>query len=123
MSRHETIVRLRHMVSHASEAVELLGEKTPEALADDRVLSLALVRLLEVVGEAANRIPRDVQAQYPRIPWSQIISLRNRVIHGYDSVDLDIVWVIITQDLPLLINALNGILDDLETGPHDASRA
>ncbi len=111
------------MVSHASEAVELLGEKTPEALADDRVLSLALVRLLEVVGEAANRIPRDVQAQYPRIPWSQIISLRNRVIHGYDSVDLDIVWVIITQDLPLLINALNGILDDLETGPHDASRA
>lgn len=111
------------MISHASEAVELLGDKTPAALASDRVLSLALVRLLEVVGEAATRIPRNVQTQNPQIPWPQIISLRNRVIHGYDSVDLDVVWVIITRDLPPLIDTLNAILAEQEARPPDASRA
>jgi len=108
------------MVSHASEAVELLGDKTDVDLANDRVLSLALVRLLEVVGEAANRIPRDVRAQYPQLPWSQMISLRNRVNHGYDSVDLEIVWAIIAHDLPPLINALDAILVEQETRPPDA---
>ena len=122
MSRHDVVVSLRHMVSHASEAVELLGDKTDVDLANDRVLSLALVRLLEVVGEAANRIPRDVRAQYPQIPWSQTISLRNRVIHGYDSVDLAIVWAVIKHDLPPLIEDLDAILVEQETNPPDAPR-
>jgi len=53
------------------------------------MLNLALVRLLEINGEAANRIPAEIQLRSPKIPWMQMVSLRNRLIHGYDDVDFN----------------------------------
>ena len=76
----------------------------------DRQLNLALVRLLEIIGEAANRVPDDQRACAPNVPWPQIVSLRNRLIHGYDEVDFDILWQIVTHDLPRLITALKAPL-------------
>jgi len=58
------------------------------------------------VGEAANRVTNDTRQQHPDIPWTQIISLRNRLIHGYDAIDLDILWKILKEDLPVLIDRL-----------------
>lgn len=110
MSRHERLVRLRHMLDHAREAVEMVGGKNRDALDADRKLNLALVRLLEIVGEAASRTPPDERALSPQIPWNQIVGLRNRLIHGYDSVDFDILWQIVSHDLPALISALEQIL-------------
>lgn len=69
------------------------------------------MRLLEVIGEAASRVPGEDCARYPEILWPQIVGLRNRLIHGYDAVDLDILWQIIEHDLPPLITALETILD------------
>jgi uncharacterized protein with HEPN domain len=66
---------------------------------------------LEIIGAAASQIPKSEQASYPQIPWPQVISLRNRLIHGYDSVDLDILWQNIISDLPSLIVALKAILE------------
>jgi uncharacterized protein with HEPN domain len=54
------------------------------------MLALATVRLMEIIGEAANRIPHEERSKYPEIPWNQIISLRNRLIHGYDAIDYEI---------------------------------
>ena len=68
------------------------------------------MRLLEIIGAAANNISMEERSRYPEIPWSQIVSLRNRLIHGYDAVDFDILWQILTQDLPLLIAALEKIV-------------
>lgn len=110
MSKHSTIIRLRHMLDHATEALELAKGKIRADLDSDRLLNLALVRLLEVVGEAANFIPKEDQSLYPEIPWSQIVALRNRLIHGYDSVDFDILWQIVTQDLPPLITILEKVI-------------
>ncbi len=76
----------------------------------DRQLNLALVRLLEIVGEAANRVPQEQRARIAAVPWSQIVGLRNRLIHGYDEVDFDILWRIVTNDLPRLIEALEKAL-------------
>ncbi len=76
----------------------------------DRQLNLALVRLLEIVGEAANRVPQEQRARIAAVPWSQIVGLRNRLIHGYDEVDFDILWRIVTLDLPRLIEALEKAL-------------
>lgn len=103
MSHHESLVRLRHMLDHAREAVAMAAGKRRADLDSDRKLNLALVRLLEVVGEAASRTPTDQRDQYPQIPWTQIVGLRNRLIHGYDSVDFDILWQIVTHDLPLIV--------------------
>lgn len=65
---------------------------------------------MEIIGEAANRIPEEVREQYPELPWLQMVGARNRLIHGYDNVDFDILWAIINQDLPILIEQLQDIL-------------
>ncbi len=111
MTRRDPILTLQQMRDHTREALALSRGKQRRDLNDDRLLELALTRLLEIIGEAANRVSPDVQANYPHIPWPQIISLRNRLIHGYDAVDLDILWQIIQHDLPPLAAALDDILD------------
>ncbi len=110
MSRRDDRVRLRHMLAYAREAVSLSQGRSRGDLDSDRLFNLALVRLLEIVGEAANRIPTEVQSLYPDVPWPQLISLRNRLIHGYDAVDFDILWQIVTLDLPPLITILEEAL-------------
>lgn len=114
MSRHKTIVRLRHMLDHAKEAIIMVKEKTRADLDTDRKLNLALVRLLEIIGEAASQIPKEESAHYPGISWTEIISMRNRLIHGYDVVDFDILWQIVDQDLPPLITKLEEVLAQKE---------
>ena len=66
---------------------------------------------MEIIGEAANRIPEEVRAEYPELSWLQMIGARNRLIHGYDSVDFDILWVIVSHDLPILTRQLENILE------------
>jgi uncharacterized protein with HEPN domain len=86
------------------------AQKSRQNLDRDRLLNLALTRLLEIIGEAATRVPEDIRAQYSELPWLQMIAARNRLIHGYDSVDFDILWAIIKNDLPVLIAQLEKIL-------------
>ena len=110
MSRRDSAVRFRHMLDHAREAVAMARGKTREDLDADRQLNLSLVRLLEIVGEAASQVPKEECIRYPNIPWPEIVRLRNRLIHGYDTVDFDILWQIVTKDLPPLIDALEKIV-------------
>jgi len=110
MSRHEDEVRLGHMLDHASEAVEMCRGLERVDLDRDRKLNLALVRLVEIVGEAANRVSREGQAIRPGIPWPHVIGMRNRLVHGYDEVDFDILWDTVQIDLPPLITELKRIL-------------
>jgi uncharacterized protein with HEPN domain len=121
MSVDDAEVRLRHMLDYAREAVSLTQGRSRADLDHDRLLNLALVQLVTMVGEAANHVSKEVQAQYSEIAWPVIVSTRNRLIHGYDIIDLDILWQTITEDLPLLIIALEKIVpppsSEQETGP------
>ena len=110
MTRHDPLVRIHHMLDHAREAVELLEDRTRGDLDTERMLSLALVRLMEIVGEAASRVPEEFRSRYPQIPWRDVSDLRNRLIHGYDQVNFDILWTIIRDDLPPLIEQLDAII-------------
>jgi len=110
MSRRDTQKTLQQMLDHAREAMDLAHGKTREALDHDRTFELAETRLLEIIGEAADRIPIKFQMDHPEIEWAQIISFRNRLIHGYDSIDFDIMWSIIQSDLPELIDKLEKII-------------
>jgi uncharacterized protein with HEPN domain len=98
------------MLDHSQEAIFLVQDKSRADLDENRMLNLALTRLLEIIGEAANRVPIEFQMENPAVSWSQIISLRNRLIHGYDSVDFDLLWYIVTHDLPELVQTLERIL-------------
>src|SRR5215467_11845935 len=110
MPQHNDALGLRHMLDHAREAAALVQNTTRDDLHTNRVLSLALVRLLEIVGEAATRVSEELRARHPQIAWRQIISLRNRLIHSYDAVDLDILWQILHADVPLLITNLERLV-------------
>ena len=110
MSRHDPVICLRDMLEHAREAVTLSRGKTRAELTKDRVLQLALVQLVEIVGEAAARIPKKEQAKFPGIPWAGVIGMRNRLIHGYDVLDLKILWDTLKDDLPRLIGELKKII-------------
>jgi Uncharacterized conserved protein len=110
MSRRDVYVTLRQMRDHGVEALEMVRGRSRSDLNTDRMRALALVRLLEVIGEAAVRIPAEDRNRFAAIPWSQIIGLRNRLIHGYDEVDLEIVWQILSAELPDLVEELDRLL-------------
>ncbi len=74
------------------------------------MLLLALLKLVEIVGEAAGRISEELQAQHPEIPWRDMIGTRNRLVHGYDAVDYDILWTIVSEDFPPLASQIETLL-------------
>ena len=110
MTRRDDTVFLVDMLNHAREAVELLGNAGPDDLKSDRVTQLALRKLVEVVGEAANRVSPMTRQRYPEIAWPQIIGARNRLVHGYDVVNLTTLQDIVRNDLPMLIEQLTSIV-------------
>lgn len=112
MTRRDDTVALRHMRDHVAEAVALSAGRSRSDLDSDRIFSLALVKLVEIVGEAARRVSVDRQADLASIPWSQIIATRNRLVHGYDAVDLDILWRIAADELPVLLQHLETALEE-----------
>ncbi|MCX5886804.1 MAG: DUF86 domain-containing protein [Proteobacteria bacterium] len=112
MSKYDDQVSLKDMLNHAREAADLLGDASREELGRNRVLQLALTRLVEIVGEAANRVSQATQQKNLEIPWPQIIGMRNRLVHGYDVIDFDLLWDTVTKDLPPLIAAIQKIVEE-----------
>jgi len=112
MSRHEDTVSLRQMLDHIEEATELSHGRTCEDLVSDRLFFLALLKLVEIVGEAATRVSPATQDAHPDLPWREIVGTRNRLIHGYDAVDYDILWEIVTTDFPPLAAQIKELLHE-----------
>ena len=104
-------IRLRHMLDAAKEAESFSQDKTRNSLDTDRELVLALVKCIEIIGEAATRISHESREILPQIPWSNIIGMRNRLIHAYFDINLDILWKTIVEDLPSLIFELEKIVE------------
>jgi uncharacterized protein with HEPN domain len=99
------------MLDHAREAFDMARGVNREHLDQDRKLQLSLTRLVEVVGEAASRVSPEVRERYPSIPWRQIVSMRNRLIHGYDALDFDVLWNTVILEMPRLIAELEKALE------------
>ncbi len=108
-------IRLRHMLDAAREAMAFAHGKTREDMRLDRLLALALTKDIEIIGEAANSVSPEKRASLPGIPWADIVGMRNRLIHAYFEVDLDMVWDVVTADLPGLARSLAAALGLDET--------
>ena len=109
--RHEDKVRLRHMLDAALEIQQYVQSSTRGDLDIDRKLVHSLVRLFEIIGEAASQISDELRENAVEIPWFIIIGMRNRLVHAYFSINLDVVWKTSTEDIPSLIEDLKRLLD------------
>jgi uncharacterized protein with HEPN domain len=116
MSRHDPMVSMHQMFDHAREAVQFARGRKREDLETDRLFYLAMVQLVQIIGEAARRVPRDCRSRWSGIPWPEVTGMRDRLIHGYDVVDLDFLWTTVTKNLPPLIVELEKIVPPPKSG-------
>ena len=94
------------MIDAAESAAQFLVGRQRRDLDSDRMLLFAVVRAIEIIGEAAGRVSIETREAMPEIPWGAIIAMRNRLIHGYFDIDTEIVWKTVSEELPALLRQL-----------------
>lgn len=115
MTKDRTYVDyLRDMLEAAEKAEHFVAGMDFAAFKGDEKTAFAVVRALEIIGEAARHIPEPLRKRYPKVPWEDIVGMRNIVVHGYFNVDLEVIWRTVQDDLPPLRASLARILADLK---------
>lgn len=99
-----------------NKAEILLDHVVYEQFADDFRINFAVVRALEIMGEATKRLPMSLRDSYPDIPWRNIAGMRDRIIHGYDSINLRIVWDVVKVDIPKVKPKIQKVIEDYTAG-------
>ena len=99
------------MLDAAHDAVCFAEGCSREDLDSVRLLVLAVVKCIEIIGEAASRVSPEGQAEAPELPWRDMIDMRHRLVHAYYDVNLDVVWSTLREDLPPLIAALENVIE------------
>lgn len=108
----------RSYLEHVLDAIERVESYTrtgKEAFIEDLMLQDAVVRNLEMIGEAVKNLSADTKAKQPEIPWREIAGMRDKMIHEYFGVDLSVVWDAVQNDLPRLRDSVRAILEELES--------
>lgn len=106
----EDRIRLQHMIEAAETAIEFISNRQRLDLDHDRMLLFALVRAIEIIGEAASKISEETKTAYAEIPWKAIIGMRNRLIHAYFDIDTQIVWETVKREIPALLLKMRALL-------------
>ncbi|MFA0747164.1 HepT-like ribonuclease domain-containing protein [Fervidibacter sp.] len=112
MTRDDSVY-LRHILDAIHRIERYLSNVTREQFLREELLQDGVVRQLEIIGEACRHISDELRQKYPAVPWSQIIGMRNRIIHEYFNVDLNIVWEVVQKDLPELKGQVKTILSEM----------
>ena len=102
-------VRLLHIRYAAHTAARFITGRTRDDLATDDMLRLALTKLVEIVGEAAKQLSSSGRAQYPDVAWDDAARMRDRLVHHYFDVDLDVLWATVTEDLPAVMRSIESL--------------
>jgi len=110
--RKDDAIRLRHMLDAAEEALGFAQGRKRQDLDHDRMFVLALVKDIEIIGEAAYQVSEETRRNLPEIPWDDIIGMRHRLVHAYFDINLDILWATVQEDLPELVAVLRNILKE-----------
>lgn len=112
MTKLDDDTRLRHMLDATKQAQMFMQGRSREDLDTNPMLLLAVVKVIEIIGEAAAKVSPERQATMSQIPWPQMVSMRNRLTHAYFDIDTEVVWQTIVEDLPELIDLLENTLSD-----------
>jgi uncharacterized protein with HEPN domain len=108
--RPDDRIRVLHMIEAAEAAEAFVLGRDRAALDTDRMLLFALVRAIEIVGEAASKVSHDTRAAAPAVPWDQITGMRNRLVHAYFDIDRDVLWRTATEEVPSLLLLLRPLV-------------
>ena len=106
----EDRVRLLHMIEAADEAISFVADKICAELENDRKTLFAVIRCVEIIGEAAAKVSEATRSTAPDVPWSAIVGMRNRLVHAYFDVDTEVVRKTVTAELPWLRSRLQQLL-------------
>ena len=101
---------LHDMLENAEKALDFVGGMELDQFFEDEKTSYAVVRALEIIGEAARKIPEEVRASIPEVQWREISAMRNKLTHEYFGINMKVVWRTVREDLPPLIDELNKFL-------------
>ena len=104
---------LTDMIDYADKASNFLHGISLKSFKANEEKALAVIRSLEVIGEAARKIPKPVRDKYPQVPWAEITGMRDKLIHDYFGVSLDVVWLTVKNDLPEMSKALRIMMADI----------
>lgn len=104
--------QLGRILAAAREVQQILYGHTKPAFDNNRVLQLAVEKLVQNIGEAASYLTDQFKSERDHIPWAKMIGMRHRIVHDYDAVDIDVVWDTVDTSIPTLIAELERILDD-----------
>ena len=104
--------RVRDMIDYAQRAMEMLGDRSCEDMVENLMLRLALVRCIEIIGEAATHVDPRVREQHDELPWALMSGMRNRLIHDYGNTNFTIVHDVVRVELPRLVTCLQSLLDE-----------
>ncbi|MDQ1328461.1 MAG: hypothetical protein QG641_1746 [Candidatus Poribacteria bacterium] len=107
----DDLIRLKHILDAARETLSLSSGYKRVDLDTNRMLTLALIKDIEIIGEAAVNISKETKYELDQIDWQRIIGMRNRLVHVYFKIDLNILWNTIQYDIPELINELEKLLE------------
>ena len=108
--RRDQAAYLLDMLVAARDAIEFVEDVSYQTFAMDRRTQLSVVKSIEIIGEAASRIDREIRQQHSTIPWQEIVGMRNRLVHGYFDIDLRLVWDTVQDDIPELITRLESMV-------------
>ncbi|PKB67768.1 MAG: hypothetical protein BZY81_03825 [SAR202 cluster bacterium Io17-Chloro-G4] len=106
---------LRDILQATEEALEFVQGMDHSNFSSDRKTNLAVVRSLEIIGEAARHVPLAVRRRHPLVPWQDMVGMRNKLIHQYYGVDSQVLWRTLQEDLPPLRDVIRGILGEMES--------
>jgi len=112
--RVRDLVKCEDMRIYAERACKFLGTRSLDEFLADQILQAAVVRCVEVVGEAARQVSEATRERAPGIPWSRIIGMRNVLAHDYGAVDFERVYMVVREELPNLIEHLRELISHLE---------
>ncbi len=113
MNNTDNTIFLKHILDCIAKVERYLQGYDFEKFQNDDLVTDAVVRNVEIIGEASNNLTRDFRSKTPQIEWRKIINTRNRIIHGYATVDLEIIWNITQSDLENLKTEIEKILENL----------
>ena len=107
--------RLLDMLEAISR-IERYATQGRQAFEADELIQTYIVHHLQILGEAVLKLPQDIRAQHPEVPWAEIRGMRHVLVHDYFLIDLDIVWAVVEKDLPDLKHKIETILEELASG-------